>query len=207
MSKFIKDFDGFLNEDKIEESILDTITSAFTSLGSGLTDVIKQKIAAAMLAKLGIKEDSVWSVFVQEFVDKIPLKDYPLFLKGDFDMKYWAPKIADSFISFLMRKGIDNLATQMGFDNKGWIYETLRETLENEMEKEKFKQKITELLVTISGKGMGDDINKSLTPDQREKISGSLYDIAKKQSQVDTKDKSSGGALDSILSVFGASKK
>jgi hypothetical protein len=207
MSKFIKDFDGFLNEDKIEESILDTITSAFTSLGKGITDTIKQKVAAAMLAKLGIKEDSVWSVFIQEFVDEIPLSDYPLFLKGDFDMKYWAPKIVKSFSAFLMREGLDNLAAKMGFDNKGWIYSTLRETLENEMKKEKFEENLVKLLTSLSGEGMGDEINKSLTPDQREKISGSLYDVAKKQTQQDTKDSSSGGALDSILSVFGASKK
>jgi hypothetical protein len=75
------------------------------------------------------------------------------------------------------------------------------------MKKEKFEENLVKLLTSLSGEGMGDEINKSLTPDQREKISGSLYDVAKKQTQQDTKDSSSGGALDSILSVFGASKK
>ena len=202
MSKFIKDFDGFVNE---ENSFIDSIGSVFSNLGQGFTDTIKKKITAAMLSRLGIKEDGVFTVFVQEFVDEIPIKDYPMFLTGDFDMKYWAPKIVNSFMGFISREGLDPLIEKMGFEKTGWIASTLRETLQNEMKKEKFEKGLINFLLSFSGEGMGDEINKSLSTGDREKISSSLYDVAKKQST--ESDKSSGGSLDNILSVFGATKK
>ena len=201
MSKFIKDFDGFVNE---ENSFIDSIGSVFSNLGQGFTDTIKKKITAAMLSRLGIKEDGVFTVFVQEFVDEIPIKDYPMFLTGDFDMKYWAPKIVNSFMGFISREGLDPLIEKMGFEKTGWIASTLRETLQNEMKKEKFEKGLINFLLSFSGEGMGDEINKSLSTGDREKISSSLYDVAKKQS---TESDKSSGSLDNILSVFGATKK
>lgn len=93
----------------------------------------------------------------------------------------------------------------MGFEKTGWIASTLRETLQNRMKRENFEKGLMNFLLSFSGEGMGDEINKSLSADDREKISSSLYDVAKKQSK--ETDKSSSGALDNILSVFGATKK
>ena len=149
MSKIIKDFDSFSSENTNESFGLDDFFSGILGFaGEGLRRTIKQKVAASLMEKLGVEENSALSVLIQEVVEKIPVKDYPALFTGEkANVEYLAPKMSEAIQDFFERKGIDTLAQQIGIKPGGWLFSTLREGLQSE----KGRMIIENMLVSAFG--------------------------------------------------------
>ena len=137
MSKIIKDFDSFSAENTNESFEWNDLGNFFSGIlgfaGEGLRKTIKQKVAASLMEKIGVEENSTLSVLIQEVVDQIPVKDYPALFTGEkANVEYLAPLMSKTIQEFIQRKGIDTLAQQMGIKVNGWLYSTLREGLQSE---------------------------------------------------------------------------
>ena len=163
MSRIIKDFDSFSNNPVNEDFSLGKLGDIFGGLlnfaGEGLKRTIKQKVAAGLMEKLGIAENSTLSVLIQEVIEKIELKDYPDLLTGEkANVEYFAPLMAKAIQEFIQRKGIDTLASELGIKPNGWLYSTIREGLLSE----KGKAAIESTLVSAFG---GRDASGSIARD------------------------------------------
>ena len=211
MSRIIKDFDSFSEEETNEAFQFSDLGGFFNGLlgfaGEGLRKTIKQKVAAKLMEQLGVEENSNMSVIVQEVIDQIPISDYPKLLTGEkANVQYLAPMMAKALQEFIQRKGLDSLATQMGIKPTGWLYSTLREGLQSEKGKKMIEDSLIQAFGGPGAKGsIGRDAIASLDPHDKSQLS----DIArKKASQFYGKSSSSAnsgqsgdGAMD-YLSTF-----
>ena len=103
----VKSFSEFINKPVNEEDLFswDTVTSLFGKGLDAVSDVIKAKVIATLLSKLGIKEGSIFEKLVENFVETIPVGDYySLVFKGKASAPYLAPKAAQATMEFLQEK-------------------------------------------------------------------------------------------------------
>jgi hypothetical protein len=109
-------------------------------MGEGFIKTLKQKIAAILMEKIGILEDSKFSIIIQELVDSIPVKDVPGLITGEkANAEYLAPKLAQACQEYIQRKGLDSLFEPFGVDPNGWLASTIREGLQSELGQEKLE--------------------------------------------------------------------
>jgi hypothetical protein len=179
----IKDYDSFYdNYSKLDESMFDSLSGMFKSTADAFGGAIKQKLAAVMMRKIGIKEDSVFSGLIQEFVDAIPVMDIWDMVKMDpevWNSKYLAPKLAEATQEFIERKGFDTLAEKLGIDSNGLIYSTIRELAHDKVAG---KKTLTDFYTSLlGGVNMGKSMMKSIVADKdlasKEKNGSTLGDI------------------------------
>jgi hypothetical protein len=181
----LKSFSEF-EKKKLNEADLFSWDSAKSLFGKGLdsiSDVAKGKVTAILLEKLGIKEGSIFSKLVQNFVETIPVSDYfSLLFKGKASASYLAPKAAQATVEFLQEKGLDGIAQALGIDEKGLIYRSVSEMISNETSKGDFKKTLEEFYLGIFGGFESispEELKKDLTPTEKEKISTDLLKAAK----------------------------
>jgi hypothetical protein len=177
MSRIIKDFDSFSEEETNEAFQFSDLSGFFNGLlgfaGEGLRKTIKQKLAAKLMEQLGVEENSNMSVIVQEVIDQIPINDYPKLLTGEkANVEYLAPMMAKALQEFIQRKGLDTLATQMGIKPNGWLYSTLREGLQSEKGKAIIEHALIDAFGGKDAKGsVGMDALASLNPSDKAQLS------------------------------------
>lgn len=199
MPKIIKDFDSFKEDRVNEEFSLNNIGDFFggivTFAGEGLKKTIKQKIAASLMERLGVEENSTLSVLIQEVVDQIPVKDYPdLFTGEKANVEYLAPLMSKTIQEFIQRKGIDTLAQQLGIKVNGWLYSTLREGLQSEKGREIVENMLISAFGGKDAKGsVARDAIASLDPKDKDQ----LADVVRKKAdkfygKTDSKEKEEG---------------
>jgi hypothetical protein len=200
----LKSFSEF-EKKKLNEADLFSWDSAKNLFGKGLdaiSDVVKAKVTAQLLEKLGIKEGSIFSKLVENFVETIPVGDYySLLFKGKASASYLAPKAAQATVEFLQEKGLDGIAQALGIDEKGLIYRSISEMISNETSKGEFKKTLEEFYLGIFGGFESispEELKKSLTSSEKEKISSNLVQAAK-SSGADVDDAES---KDGLLNAF-----
>lgn len=172
----VKKFEEFssVNEEFSLGGVKDFLGGLLPSLGSGFTKTLKQKLAAVILEKFGIEENSELSVIVQEFVDQIPPTDIPGIISGEkATPEYFAPRMAGFVQEYVQRKGLDNIAAKIGINTTGWIYSTLRETLQDQIGKEKLTKLFLELFGAETSV-IGKEALMGLDPKSKEMFSSAL---------------------------------
>jgi hypothetical protein len=189
----VKSFSEFINKPVNEADLFswDTVTSLFGKGLDAVSDVVKAKVVATLLSKLGIKEGSIFEKLVENFVETIPVGDYySLVFKGKASAPYLAPKAAQATIEFLMEKGVDGVAENLGVEKDGLIYRTISEMITNETSRENFKKTLEKFFLEIFG-GIEptsvDQFKKDLTSQEKTQIMTSLEQTAKSQG-TDLKD-------------------
>lgn len=179
------------------EDFLGYIGGGLGSIATSISDVFKAKVTAYLLSMLGIKEESIFSKLVQNFVEQIPVKDYfVILLQGKAKAGYLAPKAADATMEFLVEIGLDGIAEKLGIDPKGLVYRTIAELFSNEMKREKFRRSLENFyLEAFTGfeAPSKDELSKDLTPFERSKMEKVL-----KPQGVNTEK--SGNVVDDFLS-------
>jgi hypothetical protein len=153
MTRIIKDLGSFTESEKINEDFSwgNLISGALDLGGEGLRKTIKEKIAASIMEKFGILDDSIFSGLIQEVVDAIPVKDYPGIIMGEkANVDYLAPFMVQAIGEFVERKGLDTFAESLGLDPRGWLYSTIANSLQTERGKETLKNLFVE---AFGGKG------------------------------------------------------
>lgn len=182
MTRIVKDFDSFSSEEQIHEDfdIMGLLGKTIGYLGGGFVDTIKQKFTARLLEKLGIKEDSLGSEFVQQVVSSIDIKEWPGILSGDNDnMRFFIPKIAEAIQYTLERKGFEGITNMIGLEPNGMIMRTLVNTLQD---KASGKAKIEKFLFELLGDGsIAADTVASLDHKDKEKFTDALSKVASKK--------------------------
>jgi hypothetical protein len=175
MSRIIKDLNSFSHESELNEEFNwgNALSSVMGIAGTGFQKTIKEKIAAVILEKIGILEDTILSQIVQEVVDQIPFKDYPAILTGEkANVEYLAPKMTQAITEFFERRGLDPIAQQIGIDPKGWLYSTIRNGLQSPQGKEKLKSFFIEAFGGKDAKGsVARDAFSDLPKADKDKIS------------------------------------
>lgn len=189
----VKSFSEFIKKPVNEADLFswDTVTSLFGKGLDAVSDVVKAKVVATLLSKLGIKEGTIFSKLVENFVETIPVGDYySLMFKGKASAPYLAPKAAQATIEFLMEKGVDGVAENLGVEKDGLIYRTISEMVTNETTRENFKKTLEKFFLEIFG-GLEptsvDQFKKDLSSQEKNQIMGSLEQAAKTQG-TDLKD-------------------
>lgn len=156
------------------EDFLNYIGGGLGSIATSISDVFKAKVTAYLLSMLGIKEESIFSKLVQNFIEQIPVKDYfVILLQGKAKAGYLAPKAADATMEFLVEIGLDGIAEKLGIDTKGLIYRTIAELFSNEVKREKFRKSLEKFyLEAFTGfqSPTEDELSKDLTPLERSKM-------------------------------------
>lgn len=207
MSRIIKDFDSFSKESVNEDFKWDDVGNFFSGIlgfaGEGLKKTIKQKVAASLMEKLGVEENSTLSVLIQEVVDQIPVKDYPdLFTGEKANVEYLAPLMSKTIQEFIQRKGIDTLAQQLGIKVNGWLYSTLREGLQSEKGREILENMLISAFGGKDAKGsVARDAIASLDP----KDKAQLTDVVRKKADKfygKTEDKQDDKGFGDYISSF-----
>ena len=185
MSRAVKNFDSFSDENRINEiwgldDIKGMIGKVIPTLGEGFTKTLKQKLAATLMSKLGILEKSDLSAIVQEIVDSVPVADIPDIISGKkTDGAYWAPIAAQSIQEFIQRKGIDSLFEKIGVDPDGWIASTIRESMQTQLGKDKLEKMIIFAFDGAIGKGkdsvsLGSSTLDSLDPEHKDQLTSAF---------------------------------
>jgi len=172
----VKKFEEFssVNEEFSLDSVKNFLGGLLPSLGSGFTKTLKQKLAAVILEKFGIEENSELSVIVQEFVDQIPPTDIPGIISGEkATPEYFAPRMAGFVQEYVQRKGLDNIAAKLGISTTGWIYSTLRETLQEQIGKEKLTKFFLDLFGAETSV-IGKEALMGLDPKSKEMFSSAI---------------------------------
>lgn len=189
----VKSFSEFINKPVNETDLFswDTVTSLFGKGLDAVSDVIKAKVIATLLSKLGIKEGSIFEKLVENFVETIPVGDYySLVFKGKASAPYLAPKAAQATMEFLQEKGLDGMAQALGIDEKGLIYRTVSEMISNETTKGDFSKTLEQFYLEIFG-GIEptsvEQFKKDLSSQEKTQIMTSLEQNAKSQGS-DLKD-------------------
>jgi len=189
----IKKFGEFVKKPVNEADLFswDTVTSLFGKGLDAVSDVVKSKVVSTLLSKLGIKEGTIFSKLVENFVETIPVGDYySLMFKGKASAPYLAPKAAQATIEFLMEKGVDGVAESLGIEKDGLIYRTVSEMITNETSRENFKKTLEKFYLEIFG-GIEptsvEQFKKDLSSDEKTQIMSSLEKTAKSQG-TDLKD-------------------
>ena len=108
----VKSFEEFhsgeLKEDSSSLFSFDFVGNLFSKGLDAFSDVLKGKVIAFLMEKLGIGEGSIFSKLVQNFVETIPVGDYyAILFKGKASAPYLAPKAAQATLEFLQEKGVD----------------------------------------------------------------------------------------------------
>jgi hypothetical protein len=189
----VKSFSEFINKPVNEEDLFswDTVTSLFGKGLDAVSNVVKGKVIAVLLSKLGIKEGSIFEKLVENFVETIPVGDYySLVFKGKASAPYLAPKAAQATMEFLQEKGLDGMAQALGIDEKGLIYRTVSEMITNETTKGTFSKTLEQFYLEIFG-GIEptsvEQFKKDLSSQEKTQIMTSLEQTAKSQG-TDLKD-------------------
>jgi hypothetical protein len=189
----VKSFSEFINKPVNEEDLFswDTVTSLFGKGLDAVSNVIKGKVVAVLLSKLGIKEGSIFEKLVENFVETIPVGDYySLVFKGKASAPYLAPKAAQATMEFLQEKGLDGIAQALGIDEKGLIFRTVSEMISNETTKGTFTKSLEQFYLEIFG-GIEptsvEQFKKDLSSQEKTQIMSSLEQTAKSQG-TDLKD-------------------
>lgn len=189
----VKSFSEFINKPVNEEDLFswDTVTSLFGKGLDAVSDVVKGKVIAVLLSKLGIKEGSIFEKLVENFVETIPVGDYySLVFKGKASAPYLAPKAAQATMEFLQEKGLDGMAQALGIDEKGLIFRTVSEMISNETTKGTFSKTLEQFYLEIFG-GIEptsvEQFKKDLSSQEKTQIMTSLEQTAKSQGS-DLKD-------------------
>jgi hypothetical protein len=183
MSK-IKKFEDFsYDSEPIQEGFMDDVTGVIGKmiplLGTGFIKTVKQKLAATLLEKLGILENSAASVIVQELVDSIEIKEMPGLLTGEnANAEFLAPRLAQAVQEYIQRKGFDSLYVPFGIDPNGWLASTIRESFQEEVGKER----LTEFFLNaLGGESVGKDVLNKLDPKSKEQFKDALTQQLAKQ--------------------------
>jgi hypothetical protein len=189
----VKSFSEFINKPVNEADLFswDTVTSLFGKGLDAVSNVVKGKVVAVLLSKLGIKEGSIFEKLVENFVETIPVGDYySLVFKGKASAPYLAPKAAQATMEFLQEKGLDGMAQALGIDEKGLIYRTVSEMITNETTKGTFSKTLEQFYLEIFG-GIEptsvEQFKKDLSSQEKTQIMTSLEQTAKSQG-TDLKD-------------------
>lgn len=189
----VKSFSEFINKPVNEADLFswDTVTSLFGKGLDAVSDVVKGKVTAILLSKLGIKEGTIFEKLVENFVETIPVKDYySLVFKGKASAPYLAPKAAQATMEFLQEKGLDGIAQALGIDEKGLIYRTVSEMISNETTKGDFSKTLEQFYLEIFG-GIEptsvEQFKKDLSSQEKNQIMTTLEQTAKSQG-ADLKD-------------------
>jgi hypothetical protein len=229
MSRIVKDFDAFSQNEKINEmwgldDIQGMLGKILPTLGEGFTKTLKQKLSASLLEKFGIVPHSDMSAIVQELVDAVPASDLPEILAGKkTGGAYWAPIISQAVQEYVQRKGLDPIFSKIGINPEGWMGSTLRESLQTQIGKEKLEKLISFAFDDVTAKdasSIGATALDSLDPAQKSKFndafsraagqtrpSYSTYvDDEGKGIDPDKKNNSGGGIIDTITSLLSGGK-
>ena len=189
----VKSFSEFINKPVNEADLFswDTVTSLFGKGLDAVSDVVKGKVTAILLSKLGIKEGTIFEKLVENFVETIPVKDYySLVFKGKASAPYLAPKAAQATMEFLQEKGLDGIAQALGIDEKGLIYRTVSEMISKETTKGDFSKTLEQFYLEIFG-GIEptsvEQFKKDLSSQEKNQIMTTLEQTAKSQG-ADLKD-------------------
>lgn len=190
----IRSFSEFIKKPVTESNdffSFDTVTNLFGKGIDAISDVVKGKVVAVLLSKLGIKEGTIFSKLVENFVETIPVGDYySIMFKGKASAPYLAPKAAQATIEFLMEKGVDGVAENLGVEKDGLIYRTISEMITNETTRENFKNSLEKFFLEIFG-GLEptsvEQFKKDLSSTEKNQIMSSLEKTAKTEGS-DLKD-------------------
>ena len=201
MTRIVKNFDAFSNDNEIHEDfdVMGLLGKTIGYLGDGFIDTIKQKFTAVILERLGIEEESLASEFVQQVVSSIDIKEWPGILSGDNrNMKFFIPKIAEAVQFTLERKGFDGIARGIGLKPTSIIYRTLVNTMQD---KATGKARIEKFLFELLGEdNIGGDIISSLNNKDKEQFSDALTKAAgNKAKSSDTKGDGDGSFISNIM--------
>lgn len=200
MTRIVKNFDAFSNDDQIHEDfdVMGLLGKTIGYLGDGFMDTIKQKFTAMALEKLGIEEESLASEFVQQVVSSIDIKEWPSVLSGDNNnMKFFIPKIAEAIQFTLERKGFDGIARGIGLKPTSVIYRTLVNTIQD---KATGRERIEKFLFELFGEdNIGGDIISSLNAKDKAQFSGALTKAAGKKATSDGAKEDGGSFISNIM--------
>jgi hypothetical protein len=205
MTRIVKDFDSFSNEEQIYEDfdIMGLLGKAVGYLGDGFIDTIKQKFVAMLMEKLGIREKSIASEFLQQVVSSIDMKEWPGILSGSNDnMKFFIPKIAEAIQYTLERKGFEGITDAIGLDSQGLIVRTLVNTIQD---KATGKERIEKFLFDLFGEeNVGGNLISSLDSKDKKQFSDALSKAAGKRTNYKSgSGKSSDGGESFIGNIMG----
>lgn len=175
-------------------------------MGEGFIKTLKQKIAAILMEKIGILEDSKFSIIVQELVDAIPAKDIPGLITGEkANAEYLAPKLAQACQEYIQRKGLDSLFEPFGIDPNGWLASTVREGLQSEIGQEKLE---AFFISALGGEKLLTGALSKLDPKDKDAVNSALVQQAAKMypTKVEGKGSTSGSGTQSpgIMDTLGA---
>jgi hypothetical protein len=201
----IKKFEDFpYDPSPINEGFLDDVTGIMGKiipfLGTGFIKTIKQKLAATLLEKLGILENTAASTIVQELVDSIEVKEMPGLLTGEnANAEFLAPRLAQAVQEYIQRKGFDSLYTPFGIDPNGWLASTIREGFQEELGKEK----LTNFFLKVLGsEPIGKDLISKLDSKNKDKFKDALSQQLAKEYPTKVKSSSGSGFMSSMGSFW-----
>lgn len=177
-------------------------------MGEGFIKTLKQKIAAILMEKIGILEDSKFSIIIQELVDAIPAKDIPGLMTGEkANAEYLAPKLAQACQEYIQRKGLDSLFEPFGIDPNGWLASTIREGLQSEIGQDKLE---AFFISALGGEKLLTGALAKLDPKDKEAVNSALVQQAAKMYPTKAEGKGasmpsdkSGGVMDTLSAIWG----
>jgi hypothetical protein len=178
MSRIIKDLNSFSQESELNEEF--NWGNLFSGIldfgGEGLRKTVKEKIAALLLEKIGISEDSVLSGLIQQIVDAIPIKDYSAIITGEkANVDYLAPKMVQAMQEFIERKGFDPIAEKLGIEPKGWLYGIIINGFQSPEGKARLEKMLIDAFGGENAKGsVFRDAISELPKTEKDKISGEV---------------------------------
>ncbi len=207
MTKIVK-LDEFehINEELSMSEIL--FGKVLPFMGEGFIKTLKQKIAAILMEKIGILEDSKFSIIIQELVDAIPVKDIPGLMTGEkANAEYLAPKLAQACQEYIQRKGLDSLFEPFGIDPNGWLASTVREGLQSEIGQERLE---AFFIAALGGEKLLSGALSKLDPEDKRAVDSALvqqaakmYPTKVKKESVPGKGESGGGMMDTLSAIWG----
>jgi len=169
-------------------------------LGEGFIKTLKQKIAAILMEKIGILENSKFSIIIQELVDSIPAKDLPGLITGEkANAEYLAPKLAQACQEYIQRKGLDSLFEPFGIDPNGWLASTVREGIQSEIGQERLE---AFFISALGGERLLTGALAKLDPEDRKAVDSALVQQAAKSYPTQIKKESGQGNSGSGLGVM-----
>lgn len=193
----IKSFEDFSSNPEVNESI-ESIWDDFTGIlgkiipvaGEGFIKTVKQKISAAIIEKVGIKENSTLSGLVQEIVSSIPVSDLPGLITGSkANAEYLAPVLAEATQNFIQRKGLEQLLEPLGAEPNGWLVATIRNSIQGEIGKDKLEKMYASLL---GAESLAPSVMSKFTDAEKDKFTSDLAQQAMKAYPTSYKGTSSG---------------
>lgn len=176
-------------------------------MGEGFMKTLKQKIAAILMEKIGILEDSKFSIIIQELVDSIPVKDIPGLMTGEkANAEYLAPKLAQAVQEYIQRKGLDSLFEPFGIDPNGWMASTIREGLQSEIGQDRLE---AFFISALGGEKILSGALAKLDPSDKRAVDSALVQQAakayptKKEGSYSSDKGSKPGVMDTLSAIWG----